>query len=108
MACNFLPCDRDQAFLLLPDLRGWLPASHLAWFVVEVVDQFDLGPFLGVYRDRPFGTANWLRTAARSTRWRAPAAGRGGSGRWRARAPRRASRPTNPALGSRSPGCATP
>ena len=39
MAYNFLACDRDQVFLLPPDLREWLPADHLAWFVLEVVDQ---------------------------------------------------------------------
>src|SRR5215208_4932369 len=31
MAYNFRACDRDQAFLLPPDLREWLPADHLAW-----------------------------------------------------------------------------
>ncbi|MGH9261381.1 MAG: hypothetical protein ACRD08_16065, partial [Acidimicrobiales bacterium] len=46
MAYNFLPGDRDQPFLLPPDLRDWLPADHLAWFVLDVVDQLDLGPFL--------------------------------------------------------------
>jgi transposase len=50
MAYNFLACDRDQAFLLPPDLREWLPADHLAWFVLDVVDQLDLGPFLKAYR----------------------------------------------------------
>jgi hypothetical protein len=30
MAYNFLACDRDQAFLLPPDVRDWLPADHLA------------------------------------------------------------------------------
>ena len=50
MAYNFLACDRDQAFLLPPDLRDWLPAEHLAWFVRDVVDQVDLGPFLRAYR----------------------------------------------------------
>jgi len=38
MAYNFLPCDRDQGFLLPPDLREWLPADHLTWFVLDVVD----------------------------------------------------------------------
>jgi hypothetical protein len=27
---NFLACDRDQAFLLPPDVREWLPADHWA------------------------------------------------------------------------------
>jgi transposase len=50
MAYNFLCGDRDQPFLLPPDLRDWLPADHLAWFVLDVVDQLDLGPFLRCYR----------------------------------------------------------
>jgi hypothetical protein len=50
MAYNFRVCDRDQAFLLPPDLRDWLPADHLAWFVLDVVDQLNLGPFLTAYR----------------------------------------------------------
>jgi transposase len=50
MAYNFLPSDRDQPFLLPPDLRDWLPEGHLAWFVLDVVDQLDLGPFLRCYR----------------------------------------------------------
>ena len=50
MAYNFLRGDRDQPFWLPPDLRDWLPADHLAWFVRDVVDQLDLEPFLRVYR----------------------------------------------------------
>jgi transposase len=50
MAYNFLPSGRDQPFLLPPDLRDWLPADHLAWFVLDVVDQLDLEPFLRSYR----------------------------------------------------------
>src|SRR5215213_11892584 len=50
MAYNFRACDRDQAFLLPPDIRDWLPADHLAWFVLDVVDQLDMDPFLAAYR----------------------------------------------------------
>jgi hypothetical protein len=57
MADNFLACDRDQVFLLPPDLRDWLPADHLAWFVLDVVDQLDLGPFLAGYRADGHGQA---------------------------------------------------
>jgi hypothetical protein len=57
MAYNFLPCDRDQGFLLPPDLRDWLPADHLAWFLLDVVDQLDLGPFLAAYRADGHGRA---------------------------------------------------
>ena len=37
MPQNFIECDREQAFLLPPSLRDWLPADHLAWFVIEAV-----------------------------------------------------------------------
>jgi transposase len=57
MAYNFLPHDGDQGFLLPPDMREWLPADHLAWFVLEVVDQLDLGPFLAAYRADGHGRA---------------------------------------------------
>jgi transposase len=50
MAYNFRRGDRDQPFLLPPDLRDWLPADHVAWFVRDVVDQLDLQPFLRAYR----------------------------------------------------------
>jgi len=55
MAYNFLVCDRDQAFLLPPDLREWLPSGHLAWFVGDVVDQLDLAPFYRAHRDDGHG-----------------------------------------------------
>ena len=42
MAYNFLPDGHGQPFLLPPDLRDWLPEGHLAWFVLDVVDQLDL------------------------------------------------------------------
>jgi transposase len=57
MAYNFRACDRDQAFLLPPDVRDWLPTDHLAWFVLDVVDQLDLGPFLEAYRADGHGRA---------------------------------------------------
>jgi transposase len=57
MADNFLACDRDQAFLLPPDVRDWLPADHLAWFVLDVVDHLDLGPLLKAYRADGHGRA---------------------------------------------------
>jgi transposase len=55
MAYNFLSSGRDQAFLLPPDLRDWLPADHLAWFVLDVVDQLDLAPFYRAHRDDGHG-----------------------------------------------------
>jgi transposase len=55
MAYNFLRGDRDQPFLLPPDLRDWLPQDHLAWFVLDVVDQIDLQPFYRAHRDDGHG-----------------------------------------------------
>jgi transposase len=55
MAYNFLGCDRDQPFLLPPDLRDWLPDGHLAWFILDVVDQLDLVPFYLAPRDDGHG-----------------------------------------------------
>ena len=37
MPQNFLACDREQVFLMPPDVREWLPEGHLAWFVVDAV-----------------------------------------------------------------------
>lgn len=50
MAQNFLPCDRDQTLLSPPSLREWLPADHLAWFVIDAVAEMDLSAFDAVYR----------------------------------------------------------
>jgi transposase len=55
MVYNFRRDDRDQPFLLPPDLRDWLPADHLAWFVLDVVDQLDLQPFYRAHRDDGHG-----------------------------------------------------
>src|SRR6266487_4281058 len=55
MAYNFLGCDRDQPFLLPPDLRDWLPDGHLAWFICDVVDQLDLAWFYRQHRDDGHG-----------------------------------------------------
>ena len=57
MAQNFIDCDREQAFLLPPSLREWLAEDHLAWFVIEVVEQLDLAAFYGAYREDGHGRA---------------------------------------------------
>jgi hypothetical protein len=31
-----------QWFLLPPDVREWLPADHLAWFVIDALAEMDL------------------------------------------------------------------
>src|SRR5215210_8602468 len=57
MAQNFIGCDRDQELLLPPSLREWLPEDHLAWFVVEAVEELDLAAFYGAYREDGWGRA---------------------------------------------------
>ena len=57
MPQNFLSCDREQALLLPPDLRDWLAADHLAWFVLDVVEEIDITPFLAAYRQDGWGRA---------------------------------------------------
>ena len=57
MAGNFLPCDRDQELLLPPSMREWLPEDHLAWFVLDAVDELDLSAFYGAYREDGWGRA---------------------------------------------------
>jgi transposase len=57
MPQNFIDCDREQAFLLPPSLRDWLPADHLAWFVIESVERLDLEAFYAAYRPDGHGRA---------------------------------------------------
>lgn len=45
MAKGFRPVDRAQQFLLPPDMADWLPAGHLAWFVIAVVEELDMAAF---------------------------------------------------------------
>jgi transposase len=33
-----------------PSVREWLPAGHLAWYLLDVVERLDLGAFYGEYR----------------------------------------------------------
>jgi transposase len=57
MARNFLSCDREQDFLLAPSVRDWLPAGHLAWYLLDVVERLDLRGFYAVYREDGSGRA---------------------------------------------------
>ncbi|MEA2302423.1 MAG: hypothetical protein QOE44_2958 [Solirubrobacteraceae bacterium] len=40
-----------------PSLREWLPEDHLAWFVIEAVEQIDLAAFYAAYRADGHGRA---------------------------------------------------
>ena len=50
MGQRFVACDREQSFLMPPDVREWLPRRHLAWFVIDAVAEMDLDAFYAAYR----------------------------------------------------------
>jgi transposase len=54
---NFVACDREQELLLPPSLREWLPEDHLAWFVLDAVEQIDLSAVYDAYRADGWGRA---------------------------------------------------
>jgi transposase len=62
MAQNFIECRREQGFLLPPDVRDWLPADHLAWFVIDAVAEMDLSEFYAAYRADGHGRAAYEPT----------------------------------------------
>lgn len=47
---RFISGSRDQAFLLPPDMRDWLPDDHLVWVVVEALERCDLAALDSAYR----------------------------------------------------------
>ena len=49
---RFVAVDRDTAYLLPPSVDEWLPADHLARFVVEVIERLDLGALTRQYAGR--------------------------------------------------------
>jgi len=54
---QFIPFSRDQAFLLPPDAKDWLPSDDVAHFVVAAVDRVPLGAF--AVRPIPGGKAQY-------------------------------------------------
>jgi transposase len=57
MPQNFIGCDREQELLLPPNLREWLPSEHLAWLVLDAVEEMDLSGFYASYREDGHGRA---------------------------------------------------
>ncbi|MCC7494097.1 MAG: transposase, partial [Fimbriimonadaceae bacterium] len=50
----------DQEYLLPPSPRDWLPADHLASFVLDLVAELDLSSIQAVYQAKdPRGTQPW-------------------------------------------------
>jgi transposase len=50
---------RDQPFLLPPDMREWLPADHLVWFLLETVNALDTRAFHAGRRVGGVGAAGY-------------------------------------------------
>ncbi len=42
---TFVPCERDQAFLLPPDMKDWLPDDDLAHFVIAAAERVSISAF---------------------------------------------------------------
>ena len=47
---SFRPINRQTDYLFPPSMNDWLPEKHLARFVVETVEEFDLTRFVSAYR----------------------------------------------------------
>lgn len=59
MPTTFRPYSPEQALLLPPSPRDWLPEGHLSYFISDTVDNLDLSSFYEPYegdgrRNRPF------------------------------------------------------
>lgn len=50
MGYNFVAEDHDQLFLIPPSITDWLPEEHLAYFVLDAVQEMDLSTFYFDYR----------------------------------------------------------
>jgi hypothetical protein len=59
MAKRYRPVDRDQPFLLPPDMREWLPAGHPVHVVIAAVEQMDTSVFHAARKTGGAGTAGY-------------------------------------------------
>jgi transposase len=59
MAKRYRPVDRDQPFLLPPDMREWLPADHPVHLVIAAVEQMDTSVFHAARKTGGAGTAGY-------------------------------------------------
>ena len=64
MGHEFKAFNRDQSFLLPPSMRDWLPHGDLVYFLIDVVEELDLGGIYQYYRVEE--TDKGLRAKARS------------------------------------------
>ena len=59
MAKRYRPVDRDQPFLLPPDMREWLPEGHPVHLVIAAVEQMDTSAFHAGRKTGGAGTAGY-------------------------------------------------
>ena len=60
MAKGYRPVDRDQPFLLPPDMREWLPEGHPVWLVIRAVgEHMDTSAFHAGRKTGGAGTAGY-------------------------------------------------
>ncbi|WP_423816273.1 transposase [Rhodococcus jostii] len=60
VAKGYRPVNRDQQFLLPPDMREWVPPTHPVWTVIEIVDtHLDTSAFHGSRRTGGAGRAGY-------------------------------------------------
>lgn len=57
MAYNLLAYDREQGYLMPPSVKDWLAEGHVAWFILDAVEQMDLAEFYADYRNDGWGAA---------------------------------------------------
>ena len=57
MGYNFLPCEREQLYLMPPALQDWLPEGDLAWFILDAVAQMNLSAIERTSRADGWGQA---------------------------------------------------
>src|SRR5688572_17234623 len=50
MGQRFVVCNREQSFLMPPDIREWLPRRHLAGLIIDPVGAMNLEAFYAAYR----------------------------------------------------------
>ena len=45
MSVRLVNIDRDTPMIFPPDLREWLPANHLVYFIVDIIERLDISRF---------------------------------------------------------------
>ena len=49
---RFLPIDRDSVYLFPPSVQDWLPETHLARYIANVIESLDLSSIERAYASR--------------------------------------------------------